>query len=573
MSLLDDLQKKLDGYFNQTSGAGYVKIFDTPCVWGQPFGQDIMPQAQKRATEFESAIVSILKKMRYRCDISSLNAPDEAWRKVILSAIDTAFTEKVNRTAKTQIRFLFAQTPTSLLNGVSAYFEGTPEYVALKQEIIDLIRERRHDWEYIPEIWIGRFYRIAEGLKVSFEKKLLPDDMISEADTRMTWNHTKIIAVDGHESFVGGHNLNMDLFRNYPPVHDVSVKVLGEASLSAQLFLNKMWEADTDLLTKEFFDDEEERWVNADGVTDKPEDPLKRDDVRTYVLEKQREQVTNTPEDSGYTRADRMLSVGKYWSGPDMRTDYQKGAEVMKEFIIKNAKKKIRMSQQDLVSAWKKQWQDHHVCRWIIDALLSNPELKVQIVVSALDAAAGAAGDQYSFGSGARRTFELFKYYLTHDEDTDEELKDPDGARQSALERIEIAPFFFTDNIPEALMNEGDSYKWPAPEKNAFTATLKEPSLIESPPQNGRIGRPFWSLVNASGLIYPKVPPAPGNHAKVTIIDDELYVVGSDNMYPGYLSEFNYLIEGQEAVKTFIETYWEPLWKYSGKHAFNYKNV
>ncbi len=122
-------------------------------------------------------------------------------------------------------------------------------------------------------------------------------------------------------------------------------------------------------------------------------------------------------------------------------------------------------------------------------------------------------------------------------------------------------------------MIEGTTYRWPTPDENSYTATLKEPSLSERPPQIGAIGRPFRSLIKASGPVYPKVPPAPGNHAKVTIIDDELYVVGSDNLYPGYLSEFNYLIEGEDAVKAFIESYWEPLWKYSGTHSFNYKNT
>lgn len=45
MNLLDGLQKKLDGYFNKTSEINYVKIFDTPQIWGLPFGKEIMPQA------------------------------------------------------------------------------------------------------------------------------------------------------------------------------------------------------------------------------------------------------------------------------------------------------------------------------------------------------------------------------------------------------------------------------------------------------------------------------------------------------------------------------------------------
>ncbi len=34
MNLLDGLHKKLDGYFHKTNGVNYVKIFDTPKIWG-----------------------------------------------------------------------------------------------------------------------------------------------------------------------------------------------------------------------------------------------------------------------------------------------------------------------------------------------------------------------------------------------------------------------------------------------------------------------------------------------------------------------------------------------------------
>lgn len=572
MNIIDELQIALGDYFNKTTKqVNYVKIFDTPKVWGEHFGKGIIEKAISRESEFETAITEIINNMQYRCDISSLNAPDKEWREVILATIDDALTQKKNREIKTQIRFLFAQTPTVLLNGVNAYFEGTPEYLALKEDIIKLVQERSSHWEVIPEIWIGRFYRIVDSLKVSLGKKILPDNLMHTADTRMTWNHTKIIAVDGLEAFVGGHNLNMDLFKSYPPVHDVSVKVIGDAALAAQQFLNNMWQAGTDLLTKEYFDEESKKWVSADGGNRRMEDPLDKAECIEYMLNKQID-AAQLQED-GYKKASRILSVGKYWTGPDMKKDYQKGSEIMKEFVIKNAKKKIRMSQQDLISAWKKDWKEHHVCRWLIEALLANPKLEVQIVVSPLDAAAGATGDQYSFGSGAKRTLEIFKYFLTHDAETDVILPDTDGSRLNALKRIKIAPFFFTDDMPANCDEEGKTYKWPDVSSEAYTATLKEPPLSERPPRKGKIGRPFISLIKGSGFIYPKVPPAPANHAKVTIIDDEVYIVGSDNMYPGYLSEFNYIIEGSDAVTDFVKSYWKHLWHYSSRHLVNYKSI
>jgi hypothetical protein len=71
--------------------------------------------------------------------------------------------------------------------------------------------------------------------------------------------------------------------------------------------------------------------------------------------------------------------LGKYWNGPDPATSFQKAAEIMKEQLIKHAKKTIRMSQMDLVSAWKKNWSDHKVCQWLLEALLNNTALQVQL--------------------------------------------------------------------------------------------------------------------------------------------------------------------------------------------------
>ena len=407
----------------------------------------------------------------------------------------------------------------------------------------------------------------------------------------------------------------MDLFASYPPVHDVSVVVHGEAAHGSQLFLNKMWECGTDLLTKEYLEAGRLAWVNGDRDRAKPTDPLSEPGAAAYMNDSQRtivhmhaagmqEEVDDAPiggdrvEPEGmraqdlqtlldlqqevfqerityktydkfqdYKLATRMLSVGKYWNGPNLETDYQKASEVMKEQLIRNAKSSIRMSQMDLISAWKKNWSDHVVCHWLMAALLANKNLRVQVVVSPLDAGAGAEGDQYSFGSGAARTFDLIKYYMTHDANTDAPLDDGDGARADALKRLQVAPFYFTDRVPDSQTVEGKTYKWPNLSPEGYTATLKQPPLSEAPPSHGVIGSAAWAVLNASGKWNDKVPSAPGNHAKIMIVDDELYVVGSDNLYPGSLSEFNYLVEGQDAVNELIKSYWGPLWQYAGPHS------
>lgn len=611
MSEIDAVVQKIGRYFNHLSGENYIRILDTPHVWGLPFGRGIMNQAWTRQSEFERAIDEVVQKAKYRCDLASLNSPDPDWIRVVVGAMDTCLTTRMGRTQPTQFRFLFGQTPTVPV--------GEPaNYTELKAALVRLVRDRSAQWERMPEIWVGRFYRLREGILSALQAKVFGSAIIGSDDTKMTWNHSKIIAVDGVEALVGGHNLNMDLFRSYPPVHDVSAVMHGDGAYGSQLYLNQMWACGTDLLTKEFLEIvrvDSMSWKNGDKDRSKPSDPMaapavqdvmKRSQAALLAVHHSGKQTGHDspppptpPQPTGirendlqtlveihepafaervryetyagfneYKQATRVLSLGKYWTGSG-DGDFQKASELMKEQLIKNAKKTIKMSQMDLVSAWKKYWADHVVCQWILEALLANANLKVQVVVSPLDAGAGAEGDQYSFGSGAVRTYALMEYYMTHDVATDQLLPDPGGKRKEALKRLEIAPLYYTDKVPADKTIEGDTYKWPNLSAEGYTATLKQPPLSEKPPKKGEIGSAARAVINASGYIYDKVPSAPGNHAKIMIVDDEAYVIGSDNLYPGFLSEFDYLVEGKDAVGELLASYWEPLWRYSGPHRIN----
>src|SRR5262249_5732271 len=135
--------------------------------------------------------------------------------------------------------------------------------------------------------------------------------------------------------------------------------------------------------------------------------------------------------------------------------------------------------------------------------------------------------------------------------------------------RLTAARLSFTNLLANKQPIEGRTYKAPDLAPEGYTATLKQPSLVEKPPSKGIIGSAALSVVGASGYIYPKVPSAPGNHAKIMVIDNELYVVGSDNLYPGSLSEFNYLVEGEGGVEALLKLYWRPLWRCSRPHGYS----
>jgi phosphatidylserine/phosphatidylglycerophosphate/cardiolipin synthase-like enzyme len=56
-----------------------------------------------------------------------------------------------------------------------------------------------------------------------------------------TWNHAKIIAVDGTELITGGHNLYDEHYLRAKPVHDISVHLRGPIAFDGHNFANKEW--------------------------------------------------------------------------------------------------------------------------------------------------------------------------------------------------------------------------------------------------------------------------------------------------------------------------------------------
>ena len=46
------------------------------------------------------------------------------------------------------------------------------------------------------------------------------------------------------------------------------------------------------------------------------------------------------------------------------------------------------------------------------------------------------------------------------------------------------------------------------------------------------------------------------NHAKLWMVDDRVFYVGSDNFYPVNLQEFGYIVDDQKAAAELLDAYW-----------------
>jgi len=59
---------------------------------------------------------------------------------------------------------------------------------------------------------------------------------------RLSWNHAKIIAVDGKYLHQGGHNLWDGDYLRRNPLHDISMEAYGQCTHDAHLFMNEHWD-------------------------------------------------------------------------------------------------------------------------------------------------------------------------------------------------------------------------------------------------------------------------------------------------------------------------------------------
>jgi murine toxin len=236
------------------------------------------------------------------------------------------------------------------------------------------------------------------------------------------------------------------------------------------------------------------------------------------------------PDEKYHWDSGRVLTLGR---GGVLGSN---ASDVAKETLIKGAQHSLKICQQDLFFTGFTNIADHKVCHWIAEALLAKPNLTIDIVVSPISAA--THGAQYSWGHGGTGTFAALRDIIAakvtkYSSDT--------GQAATALKRLQVAPFCFTDVTFKV---EGKDYFWP----NA--------------PATSVIGRFNAGDKTPLGFNYQ---PAPGNHAKVYIADDSCYYIGSDNLYPHDLAEFGFLIEGK-SVQDLLRNYWDLLWHYSSQH-------
>jgi phosphatidylserine/phosphatidylglycerophosphate/cardiolipin synthase-like enzyme len=177
-------------------------IVQTPNIWG--FKASALPPGH--SASLVQLVHDLVASARQRVDISLLQpAPDGQF----LAAIRQALQELAERRRPIAVRVIVGQYPPDNVD-VPGFYKALTDGLDLGRVTISV---------------------------AAYRSCVAMDDCDS-----YSWNHSKIIAVDGAEALVGGHNLWSQDYLMDEPVSDLSMHLRGPAAASAVRFIDRLWE-------------------------------------------------------------------------------------------------------------------------------------------------------------------------------------------------------------------------------------------------------------------------------------------------------------------------------------------
>ncbi len=151
---------------------------------------------------FVDRIYNLVASAQSFVDITSLSPPDGQF----LAAIRNAITLMSTRTSPPEVRIISAEIP----------IEGTVDTKTLVES-------------FTRDVASSSKIHVAVGAYRS-------------SDTSESWNHAKMVAVDGKTALVGGHNMWSQQYLTLDPVDDTSLELHGTAAADAERFANQLWQ-------------------------------------------------------------------------------------------------------------------------------------------------------------------------------------------------------------------------------------------------------------------------------------------------------------------------------------------
>lgn len=530
MTLLDNLEGHLRSVHRKDEGKlwspirenNYARLHITPDIFGQPMTKSgVESRAQASVDKLALAMQMVIESAISIVDITSLDPPrgPAGEKGVFYKSIVNGIKERAKRGPFT-VRMLFGKPPASGRDEVHKEFMDN-----LKRSLAGIR----------VKVYFGVYCAISPS-------------------TGPIFNHSKIFASDAGHAVVGGHNLYDTDYRQYPPVHDVSVEVKGPAALDARNFASFLWSfgiADQSTWNIRSISSSISKltniaatYINAWALDTANATWTPITEIPAQGYEDPFDDQMNSPG-PGWHKC-RILTVGRCGGWNHTTMGSYNASDYMKEFLISNAATSIKLAHQDLVAmniaGGVMTRFPHSTCKDLGNALYANPNLKVYVVVTA-PYGSGIMDVYYNVTNGPQSAADYIMYYARPTYGTGK-LRGVDALERLKLfNRLFVAPIHFTDAANEPTDTH---YFWPN----------------------------STNVVQAGGsLAVAGFPKSVGQHMKTSLIDDTTFVVGSDNHYPHPLAEINYVMEGDFVQNAVLPDFWNKLWLYSGPHAVQQWNA
>lgn len=324
----------------------------------------------------------------------------------------------------------------------------------------------------------------------------------------LSWNHAKIVAVDGERAIVGGHNMWSPDYLAKDPVFDLSMRVEGPAARTASRFADQLWGAVCSHLP-------------VAGVNDHFAFYGARASDRDTCVEK-----IKLPSDAAPAPGNvRVLAVGRLAKG--VTRDFADQSLIARDLMLGAATRSIMMVQQDVAFALAHGAVDRSWPDAALDAiadLIAKKNGDVWIVLSNLGAA-GPIGD-YSNGVPLDAVAQKIKDVVAQRSG----LKDPELSNL-LCQRLHLAPLRFgpdaawPDKRPigtHAKFWMVDNRAFYIGSENLYPTDLQEFGyIVENAQAAAEVRKDYWNkawewsrLAAVSGkgaprCVFERKPPAP----------------------------------------------------------------
>ena len=243
----------------------------------------------------------------------------------------------------------------------------------------------------------------------------------------LTWNHAKIVAIDGKTALVGGHNMWTNDYLLGSPVHDLSMVVEGPAAVDAHRYADALWRyvcgrpAD-DLFNRSLGYDLHSRRIAADCLP-----------------------AMTLPSAAAGQGGVAVLSAGRLGAG--VADEFADQSLILRDLFLGAATRSIRMVQQDVAfsagGGIDALWPELAIGE--MAALMAERGGDVYLVLS--NPSLGEAMAAYSFGTSLEAVAAKFRDAVAAKAGIGEE-----AATAIVCHRLHLAPMRFG---PDATWPEG----------------------------------------------------------------------------------------------------------------------